>query len=115
MPTALCIDDNRQSLHIRKLLLEMQGYTVFTADSGHAWKELAVPSLSPAWQVLQGAGQVVVDPITQHAQVAWVEAQPVVASAVAPLSDGSMPPGSVHEGFCFPRLRARWSAARLSS
>lgn len=44
------------------------------------------------------------------AQVAWVEAQPAVAGAVGPVPDGSLPPGSVHGGFCFPRLRARWSA-----
>ena len=34
MPTVLCIDDNRESLQIRKLLLEMQGYAVLTADNG---------------------------------------------------------------------------------
>jgi CheY-like chemotaxis protein len=34
MPTVLCIDDNRESLQIRKLLLEMQGYSVLTADNG---------------------------------------------------------------------------------
>ena len=45
VPTVLCIDDNRQSLHIRKLLLEMQGYRVFTADSGHAGLNLLAESV----------------------------------------------------------------------
>ena len=45
MPTVLCIDDNRQSLHIRKLLLEMQRYTVLTADSGHAGLSLLAENL----------------------------------------------------------------------
>ena len=30
MPTVLCIDDNRESLQIRELLLETQGYAVLT-------------------------------------------------------------------------------------
>jgi CheY-like chemotaxis protein len=34
MPTVLCIDDHRESLQIRKLLLETQGYAVLTADNG---------------------------------------------------------------------------------
>jgi CheY-like chemotaxis protein len=34
MPTVLCIDDNRESLQIRKLLLETQGYSVLIADNG---------------------------------------------------------------------------------
>jgi len=34
MPTVLCIDDDRESLQIRKLLLETQGYSVLTADNG---------------------------------------------------------------------------------
>ena len=45
MPTVLCIDDNHQSLHIRKLLLEMQRYTVLTADSGHAGLSLLAENL----------------------------------------------------------------------
>ena len=36
MPIVLCIDDNRESLQIRKLMLETQGYSVLTADSGRA-------------------------------------------------------------------------------
>jgi len=34
MPTVLCIDDKRDSLKIRKLLLETQGYSVLIADNG---------------------------------------------------------------------------------
>jgi len=34
MPTVLCIDDHRESLQIRKLLLETQGYSVLTAANG---------------------------------------------------------------------------------
>jgi len=45
MPTVLCIDDNRESLQIRKLLLEMQGYAVLTADSGHAGLSLLAENL----------------------------------------------------------------------
>jgi CheY-like chemotaxis protein len=36
MLIVLCIDDNRESLQIRKLMLETQGYSVLTADSGRA-------------------------------------------------------------------------------
>jgi CheY-like chemotaxis protein len=32
-PTILCIDDRISSLHVRKILLERQGYTVFLASS----------------------------------------------------------------------------------
>lgn len=34
MPLILCIDDYVQSLGIRKLMLEVQGYSVLTAESG---------------------------------------------------------------------------------
>ncbi len=34
--TILCVDDNEQSLSIRKLILETRGYRVVTAISGHA-------------------------------------------------------------------------------
>jgi CheY-like chemotaxis protein len=33
-PSILCIDDDESSLKIRKLLLEVSGYNVFTAASG---------------------------------------------------------------------------------
>src|SRR6476660_1667675 len=33
-PSILCIDDDESSLNIRKLLLEVSGYKVFTAVSG---------------------------------------------------------------------------------
>ncbi|HUK48064.1 MAG TPA: response regulator, partial [Terriglobales bacterium] len=34
MPLVLCIDDDKTSLALRKLLLETKGYTVLTATSG---------------------------------------------------------------------------------
>ncbi len=34
MPTILCIDDRKESLKIRKQMLEMKGYSVLTADNG---------------------------------------------------------------------------------
>ena len=34
VPTVLCIDDRTDSLKIRKLMLETQGYSVLTADDG---------------------------------------------------------------------------------
>ncbi len=36
MPTILCIDDRLDGLNIRKLMLEMQGYSVLTADNGES-------------------------------------------------------------------------------
>lgn len=39
-PTILCIDDESRGLTVRKLLLETQGYTVLTAESGPAGLEL---------------------------------------------------------------------------
>jgi CheY-like chemotaxis protein len=36
VPTILCIDDRLDGLNIRKLMLEMQGYSVLTADNGES-------------------------------------------------------------------------------
>lgn len=36
MPTILCIDDQTNSLRIRKLLLEIAGYSVIAAESGRS-------------------------------------------------------------------------------
>jgi CheY-like chemotaxis protein len=40
MATLLCIDDEHSILELRKMLLELQGYTVHVADSGRKGLEL---------------------------------------------------------------------------
>lgn len=59
---------------------------------GERWMDLA------AFEEASAAG----------AQVAWVEAQPVLAGAVCPATDGGMAEGQVHVGFIMPCLRVRW-------
>lgn len=41
MPLVLCIDDDRSSLAMRKLVLEAHGYDVLTATGGHMGIKLA--------------------------------------------------------------------------
>jgi hypothetical protein len=47
-------------------------------------------------------------------QVLWMEAQPELAGAVEPATDGALSTGELRSGFIFPRLRVRWTVGGVS-